>query len=80
MASTIVSYTNLSNDVKSAFRLWLEKKGRELISFPFHGKHMKGYVFNHEQNNYIVVMQLHSASSINTSMESAEKLDINEEI
>ena len=80
MKNTIISYTNLSLELQKAFRVWLDEKARELISFPFQGKHMKGYIFNHNNDSYVVIMQLHLNSAINSKLEPAERLDINEVI
>lgn len=76
MKNTIVSYANLSKDLKVAFKEWLGFGTRDLISFPFQGKHMKGYIFNHQGGNLLVVMQLAQYESINDNL---EELDINEE-
>lgn len=57
MNNTIITYAGLSKELKAAFKEWLAFKAPQLISFPLKGKHMKGYVFNHQQGNYLVVMQ-----------------------
>ena len=80
MKNTIVSYANLNGDLKMAFLDWLETKTRDLISFPFQGKHMKGYIFNHDQNNYLVITELQINNATNTSLEDIEQIDIEEEI
>lgn len=79
MKNTIVSYANLKGDLKMAFIEWLEARARDLISFPYQGKHMKGYIFNHDQNNYLVITQLQFNNAMNTSLDDIEKIDIEEE-
>ena len=79
MKNTIVSHANLSLETKMAFKEWLSMKTRDLISFPFQGKHMKGYIFNQGEDNYLVVMQLNAENIFNASLEGIEQLDINEE-
>jgi hypothetical protein len=56
--NTVISYSSLSSELKKAFKSWLNFRQRDLISFPFQGKHMKGYIFDHETKKYLVVMQL----------------------
>ena len=80
MRNTIISYANLSQDVKMAFKEWLEARTRDLISFPFRGKHMRGYIFNHDQNNYLVISPPQFEDFSDTFFEDLEPLDINEEI
>lgn len=80
MRNTIISYANLSQEVKAAFRYWLNDRTRDLISFPFKGKHMKGYIFNHENNNYLVVMQLQHEGPMSANYDDDEDFDILEEI
>ncbi|MBD3636416.1 MAG: hypothetical protein HUJ25_03665 [Crocinitomicaceae bacterium] len=76
MKNTVISYANLSKELKQAFSRWLRFSTPELISFPFKGMHMKGYIFNHDEQNYLVVMQLQHNNEINVNL---ENLDIYEE-
>jgi hypothetical protein len=76
MKNTIISYANLSKELKAAFRQWLQLKTPDLISFPFKGQHMKGYIFNHMDNNYLIIMQLAGMESLDDSI---DNIDVNEE-
>lgn len=58
MKNTIISYKSLKGEVKKSFRNWLVEKDPSLISFPFKGRHMKGYVFDYETCKYLVIMYL----------------------
>lgn len=77
MLNTIISYPNLSDDARVAFKTWLDSKPRELISFPFKGKHLKGYLFDYDFKKYLVVMQLQVNSREQVSLEFAR---INEQV
>lgn len=79
MKNTIISYANLSQDVKEAFKSWLTDRARDLISFPFKGKHMKGYIFNHGTNNYLVVMALNADRPVSANYDDEDDFDIHEE-
>jgi hypothetical protein len=58
MSNRIVSYSRLSEELKMAFRIWLNQKKPELISFPFKGMHVKGYAFDYQMCKYMVIMYL----------------------
>ncbi len=58
MKNTIVSYSSLKGEIKKAFRNWLSDHDPSLISFPFKGRHMKGYVFDYQACKYLVIMYL----------------------
>lgn len=77
--NTVISYNSLSLDLKKAFRNWLDLKPRDLISFPFKGKHMKGYIFDYDQKKYLVVMQL-QLDDATISTPEIENLNLNEEM
>lgn len=58
MSNKIISYSNLKGEVKNAFKNWLQVREPELVSFPFKGQHVKGYVFDYEKCKYLVIMYL----------------------
>ena len=56
--NTVITYKSLSSELKKAFKSWLSIKPRDMISFPHKGKHMQGYIFDHEAKRYLVVTEL----------------------
>ncbi|UKN01404.1 hypothetical protein K6119_16885 [Paracrocinitomix mangrovi] len=82
MTNTIISYANLSEDLKTAFKNWLTRNAPDLVSFPFKGKHMKGYIFNHQEKKYLVVMKLATGNGeeiLNANVDLGEVDQINED-
>ncbi len=58
MTNKIISYQSLKGEVKKAFKNWLQQKDPDLVSFPFKGQHVKGYIFDYETCKYLVIMYL----------------------
>ena len=56
MSNKIVSYSSMGKELKNAFKNWLKITDRELVSFPFRGNHVKGYVFDYERCKYLIIM------------------------
>ncbi|MEX1000513.1 MAG: hypothetical protein WDZ35_00210 [Crocinitomicaceae bacterium] len=80
MKNKIISYANLTEEVKKAFRMWLDMAHRELISFPLKGKHVSGYIFNHDQEKYLVIMSLQQQQAVIPSLQEIEQIDLGESI
>ena len=51
----IVYYSDLSATIKNAIKDFLLVRSPEIISFPFKGKHMKGFFFIWENINYLII-------------------------
>lgn len=51
----IVYYSDLSTTIKNAIKDFLLVRSPEIISFPFKGKHMKGFFFIWENINYLII-------------------------
>jgi len=51
----IVYYSDLSLTIKKAIKDFLLVRTPEIISFPFKGKHMKGFFFIWENINYLII-------------------------
>jgi len=51
----IVYYSDLSTTIKSAIKDFLLVRSPEIISFPFKGKHMKGFFFIWDNINYLII-------------------------
>ncbi|MFT4601035.1 MAG: hypothetical protein ACI857_001212 [Arenicella sp.] len=74
MSNRIISYSSMGKDLKNAFKNWLKLTDRELVSFPFKGNHVKGYLFDYQKCKYLIVMYLKNDPSIEIDM-----ADFNEE-
>jgi hypothetical protein len=51
----IVYYNELSAAIKKAINDVFTQRAPEIISFPFKGKHMKGFFFLWDNINYLVI-------------------------
>lgn len=51
----IVFYQDLSASLKAAVKKLLLEKTPEIISFPFKGRHMRGFFFIWENITYLIV-------------------------
>lgn len=51
----IVYYNELSTSVRQAIKEFFAGRTPEIISFPFKGKHMKGFFFIWENINYLII-------------------------
>jgi len=51
----IVYYSDLSTTIKNAIKDFLLVRSPEIISFPFKGKHMKGFFFIWDNINYLII-------------------------
>lgn len=51
----IVYYSELSLTIQQAIKDLLKNKNPEIISFPFKGKHMRGFFFLWENIKYLVI-------------------------
>lgn len=65
MKNTIISYQSLQGDLKNAFKNWLRQKNPDLVSFPYKGEHVKGYIFDYQTCKYLIVMYLSNTSPEN---------------
>ena len=55
MRSIVVKYSKLTKPVREAVDNFLNDNDPDLISFPYGGKLMKGFIFNHDDNRYLVI-------------------------
>lgn len=51
----IVYYHDLSSSIKEAVKKFFVEKTPEIISFPFKGRHMKGFFFMWENITYLII-------------------------
>lgn len=51
----IVYYSELSLTIQQAIKDLLKNKSPEIISFPFKGKHMRGFFFLWDNIKYLVI-------------------------
>lgn len=51
----IVYYSDLSITIKKAITDFFKERKPDIISFPFNGKHMKGFFFLWENINYLII-------------------------
>ena len=79
MKNRIITYSNLSDELKKAFRTWLNMAHREIVTFPFKGRDTEGYIFDHEQQQYLVVMSAKQRLTIPNVLE-IEQIDLNASI
>jgi hypothetical protein len=68
MNNKVVSFSSLTGDLKKAFINWVNLKSPNLISFPYNGKHMKGYLFDYESCKYVVIMYLFNDTTRNLNL------------
>lgn len=51
----IVYYHDLSSSIRDAIKNFFLDKTPEIISFPFKGRHMKGFFFMWENITYLII-------------------------
>jgi len=51
----IVYYNDLSLSIKDAVKKFFSERAPEIISFPFKGRHMRGFFFIWESVTYLVI-------------------------
>ena len=51
----IVYYNDLSLSIKEAVKKLFSERAPEIISFPFKGRHMKGFFFIWENITYLII-------------------------
>lgn len=51
----IVYYHELSQTVREAIRKFVVERAPDIISFPFRGKHMRGFFFMWENMTYLII-------------------------
>jgi hypothetical protein len=51
----IVYYNELSSSIKKAIKDFFSERAPDIISFPFKGKHMKGFFFIWDNINYLII-------------------------
>lgn len=51
----IVYYHDLSSNIREAVKKIFLEKAPEIISFPFKGRHMKGFFFMWENITYLII-------------------------
>ncbi len=51
----IVYYHDLSSSIRDAIKTFFLEKTPEIISFPFKGRHMKGFFFIWENITYLII-------------------------
>lgn len=51
----IVYYHELSQGIREAIRKFFMERTPEIISFPFRGKHMRGFFFMWENMTYLII-------------------------
>lgn len=52
---TIVFISELAQNVKDAVLKFFTLKNPDVISFPFKGRHMKGFFFNWNNTSYLII-------------------------
>ena len=80
MKNTLISYGNLDKEIKQLFKEWLNDDYQDEITFPFRGAMATGYLFQHEDTNYLIAMNAKAVMNVVDEDEEDEDVDVDAEV